>query len=184
MRLGSILVLLAILIALAVYFFAFRPAEPDAPLLEPIRFVWSIDMDELQRIVIKLPGEGKSEAFIKHVDRQFYFDVPDGPVVNPERWGGGIPLLLEGPGAERRIAKDATEEKLAEFGFAQPQMEIMLTLDNEDTVNIEVGSSTPDGHAYYVKLVDSNNVYTVDAAWYDVLERLVTEPPYPTTEPD
>ena len=49
---------------------------------------------------------------------------------------------------------------------------------------IKVGDSAPDGSAYYIELADSNAVYTVDDIWYEVLERLVLEPPYPTTEED
>jgi len=141
-------------------------------------------MDELQHMVLSLPQEDKTEEFVKHEDRYWYFDNPPGPKVDMERWGGGIPLILSGPGAERLIAEDATEEQLAVFGFTAPKMEIALILDNEDIINIEVGDNTPDGQAYYVKLVDSKDVYTVDYTWYDVLKRLVTEPPYPPPEED
>jgi len=253
-----------------VYFFFLRPAEPTGPPPEPTYFVWDFDMVELQHIVIRLPHEDKSEAFVKHGklegklkieleqefhelsegelilqlvegevtpgesitvlvtfrenpvvdaltkvndeevgttgedghisfvvpndeeleieaekdDRYFYFDYPEGPRVDMNRWGGGIPLLLSGPGADRRIAKDATEKKLDEFGFTEPQMEIALTLENGDVINIAVGDSTPDGSTYYVKLVNSNNVYTVDSTWYGVFEDLVLNPPYPTPEED
>jgi len=141
-------------------------------------------MEELQHMVLSLPQEDKTEEFVKHEDRYWYFDNPPGPKVDMDRWGGGIPLILSGPGAERLIAKDATEEKLTVFGFAEPKMKIVLTLENEDIIDIEIGDSTPDGKAYYVKLVKSNDVYTVDYTWYDVLERLVTEPPYPPPEED
>lgn len=184
MRLGSILTLLAILIALGVYFLFFRPTESLQPPPEPRPFVWSVDMEELQHMVLSLPQEGKTEEFVKHEDRYWYFDNPPGPKVDMDRWGGGIPLILSGPGAERLIAKDATEEKLTVFGFAEPKMKIVLTLENEDIIDILIGDSTPDGMAYYVKLVKSNDVYTVDYTWHDVLERLVTEPPYPPPEED
>lgn len=182
MRTGSILTLLAILIALGVYFIFFRPTEPPPPPPEPRPFVWDVEMEVLQHMVISLPREDKSESFAKHEDRYWYFDDPPGPQVNMDRWGGGIPLILSGPGAERLIAEDATEERLAVFGFTEPSMEIVLTLENEEIINIEVGDNTPDGDAYYVKLVESNDVYTVDYSWYDVLERLVLEPPYPVPE--
>jgi len=184
LRLGSILTLLAILIALGVYFLFFRPTEPPAPPPEPRPFVWSVDTEELQHMVLSLPQESKTEEFVKHEDRYWYFDNPPGPMVDVERWGGGIPLLLSGPGAERLIAKDATEERLAVFGFSAPRMEIVLTLENGDIIGIEVGDSTPDGSAYYIKLADSKDVYTVDYSWYDVFERLVLEPPYPPPEED
>jgi hypothetical protein len=32
------------------------------------------------------------------------------PKVNMKRWGGGIPLLLSGPGAERLITSEATDK--------------------------------------------------------------------------
>jgi len=182
LRLGSILALLVILVALGVYFLFFRPEPPPEPLPAPRPPVWDVDMMELQHIVISLPQQDKSEEFVKHEDRQWYFDEPEGPRADPKRWGGGIPLILSGPGADRLIAEDATEERLAVFGFTQPRMEIVLTLENEDIIDIEVGDSTPDGIAYYVKLADSTDVYTVDYTWYDVLERLVLEPPYPPPE--
>jgi len=182
LRIGSIAALLAVLVALAVYFFFFRPTELPPPPPEPRPFVWNVDMEELQHMILSLPQEGKSESFVKHEDRYWYFDDPPGPKVNMDRWGGGIPLILSGPGAERLIAEDATEKQLADFGFDEPKLEIVLTLENEDIIRIEVGDRTPTGSAYYLKLVDSNDVYTVDYSWYDVLERLVLEPPYPSPE--
>ena len=182
MRLGSILTLLIVLVALGIYFAFFRPTPPPEPPPEPRPFVWDVDMEELKHMIISLPKEGKSEQFVKHADKYWYFDDPPGPKVDMKRWGGGIPLLLSGPGAERLIAEDATEEQLAIFGLADPRMEISLTLENEDTINIVVGDSTPSGDAYYVKLVNSNEVYTVDYTWYDVIGRLVLEPPYPPEE--
>jgi hypothetical protein len=100
-----------------------------------------------------------------------------------QRWGGGIPLLLSGPGVERVIAENATEEKLAEFGLTQPQMEITLTLEDGDILNIRVGDRTPDGTTFYVQVPDSNDVALVDYTWPEVLARLVKEPPYvPSSE--
>jgi len=184
LKVGSILALLAILVALGVYFLFFRPEEPPPPPPESRYFVWNVDVEELQHMVISLPQEDMSESFVKHEDRYWYFDDPPGPKVDMKRWGGGIPLILSGPGANRLITKDATEENLTVFGFTEPRITIVLTLENEDVINIEVGDSTPDGSAYYVRLADSNNVYTVDYTWYDVLERLVKEPPYPPPEED
>ena len=77
-----------------------------------------------------------------------------------------------------------TEEKLAEFGLTQPLMKITLTLEDGDVLNIRVGDETPDGHAFYVQAPDSNDVALVDYTWYEVLERLVTEPPYAPPEED
>ena len=178
MKLRTVLIMVAALIALGVaFYFSSRP-EPVVP-AEPQYFVWDVEMDELQTMSIRLLREEMSEAWVKHEDRYWYFDEPDGPKVNMDRWGGGIPLLLSGPGANRRISEGATDEQLEIYGLTNPAMRIDLTLQNGDTVNIELGDSTPDRQAYYIRLIDSRNIYTVDYTWHDVLKRLVTDPPYP-----
>ncbi len=177
MRLRSILILLVILLALGGYYYFSNTPQPP-PKVEPRVFLWNIDMLEIQHIEIRLPREDMSQAWVKHADRYFYFDEPEGTRVDMERWGGGIPLLLSGPGAERVIAQNVTEEKLAEFGLTQPQMEIILTLEDGDILNIIIGDRTPDGGFFYVQVPDSNDVALVDYTWYEVLERLVKEPPY------
>ena len=184
MRIRNILILLIILLALGGYFYFFNDSEPP-PKSEPRVFLWNIEMGEMQHIEIRLPREDKSEAFIKIPEGDkfpWYFDDPQRSEVDVARWG--IEFLLTGPGAERVIAKNATEEKLAEFGLAQPQMEIILTLEDGDILNITVGDRTPDGINYYVQVLDSNDVALVDYTWYEVLERLVREPPYvpPSTD--
>ncbi len=181
MRLRNILILLAILIGLGGYFYFFNTSEPPPEKEEPRVFLWNIRMDEIEHIEIRLPREDKSEAFVKISQEDkfpWYFDDPQRSEVDMARWGGGIPLLLSGPGAERVIARNATEEKLAEFGLAQPQMEITLTLEDGDILNIKVGDKTPDGINYYVQVPGSNDVALVDYTWYEVLERLIKEPPY------
>ncbi len=178
MKLRTVLILAAALIVLGVaFFFSSRP-KPVTP-VEPQYFVWDVEMDELQTMEISLPRNNMSEAWVKHEDKYWYFDEPDGPKVDMQRWGGGVPLLLSGPGANRRLAEDATDEQIEIYGLNNPAMRINLTLEDGTSINIELGDSTPDLQAYYIRLVDSRSVYTVDYTWRDVLTRLVTEPPYP-----
>ncbi len=180
-KLRTVLILVAALIALGVvFYFSSRPGPVVQA--EPQYFVWDVEMDELQTMEISLPRRGMGEAWVKHEDQYWYFDEPAGPKVDMQRWGGGIPLLLSGPGANRRISEEATDEQIESYGFAEPSMLIDLTLENGDVINIEVGDSTPDFQNYYIRLVDSRNVYMVDYTWNDVLTRLVTEPPYPKAE--
>ncbi len=186
MRLRNILILLVILLALGGYFYFFNKPEP-APPPEPQLYVWLIEMDEIQHIEIRLPHEDKSEAFIKVKEEDkfpWYFDDPQRSNVDVERWGGGIPLLLSGPGAVRVIAENATQEELAEFGLTQPRMKITLTLENGDILNINIGDWTPNGNAFYIQVPGSNAVCLVDYTWYNEMERLVKEPPYapPSTD--
>jgi len=186
LRLRNILILLVILLALGGYFyFANRPEPPPPP--ETQLFVWLVKMEEIQHIEIQLRHEDKSQAFIKVREGDkfpWYFDDPQRSSVNMTRWGGGIPLLLSGPGANRVIAENATEEKLTEFGLTQPQMEITLTFETGENLSIAVGNRTPDGNAFYVQAPGTNDVALVDYTWYGVLERLVREPPYASPPAD
>lgn len=182
MKLRTVLIMVAVLIALGVVFVFVRQKPEPPPPETPRTFVWQIEMEEIEKISVSLPKQGKSEAWVKHEDRYFYFDEPDGPRVNMARWGGGIPLLLSGPAAVRRIAEHATDEQLEIYGLDDPGMRIDLTLDNRDTLRIELGDNTPDRQAYYIRRTDLKDVYTVDYTWYDVFERLVLDPPYPKPE--
>ena len=187
MKLKAILILVAILaVAGTTYYFVTRPkatTQPDAK-----HFVWNFDMDNLQNVTMSLPKANVSESFVKHPDNQeFYFDVVNGPEVDNQRWGGGIPALLSGPEANRMIQASATTTQLQQYGLdpsVSPttfNMDIKLTILLSGTpVNYEiyVGASNPSGTTYYVRLAGNTDVYTVDKSWYDVLADIVTNPPY------
>ncbi|MFC2070462.1 DUF4340 domain-containing protein [Chloroflexota bacterium] len=180
MRLRNILVLLIILLAIGgVYYFSNAPEPIEEP--DPQTFVWLIDMEEIEHITLSLPREGLSESFIKISKGDafpWYFDDPERSDVDSNRWGGGIPLLLSGPGADRIIAEDASTEKLAEFGLDEPSMQITLTLESGRMINIDAGDYTPNTLTYYVRAPNSNDVALVDYTWYEVLEGIVRNPPY------
>ncbi|MDO9333814.1 MAG: DUF4340 domain-containing protein, partial [Dehalococcoidales bacterium] len=178
MKLRAIIVLVVIAAILGVTFYAVSRPKPEAP-VDSIPYVWDFDMDELQHIVINMPREEKSVSFVVHEDRYFYFDVENGSIVDMQRWGGGIPLLLSGPGADRRLVQNATDAQLAEYGFTTPNLDITLTLKDGSVYNVELGNSTPSEQTYYIRLTELREIYTVDYTWYGVISRLVTEPPYP-----
>ena len=188
MKLKAILILVAILaVAGTTYYFVTRPKAPTQPAAK--HFVWNFDMDELQSVTFTLPKAGNgglTESFIKHPDnKEFYFDVVNGPEVDNQRWGGGIPVLLSGPQANRMILPSATEAQLQQYGLdpaIKPlNMDIKLTILIGDTpvkYEVYVGDSNPDGSNYYVRLAGNTDVYTVDKSWYDVLADIITNPPY------
>jgi Domain of unknown function (DUF4340) len=187
LKLKAILILVAILaVAGTTYYFVTRPkatTQPDAK-----HFVWNFDMDNLQNVTMSLPKANVSESFVKHPDNQeFYFDVVNGPEVDNQRWGGGIPALLSGPEANRLIQASATTTELRQYGLdpsVSPttfNMDIKLTILLSGTpvdYEIYVGASNPSGTTYYVRLAGNTDVYTVDKSWYDVLADIVTNPPY------
>lgn len=183
MRLRNIVILTVILAVLGGVFYIVSRPQPTTPPKSTV-YVWLIEMDDIKHITLSLPREGLSQSFIK-IPRGdqfpwFFDDPPKYSPVDKDRWGGGIPLLLSGPGADRIIYENAPEAKLAEFGLTQPRLEITLTLKDESILKISVGDSTPDGNNYYVRAPGSNTVATVDSTWYEVLERLVKDPPYAT----
>lgn len=180
----NILILLVILAVLGGVYFIVSRSEPEEP-QEPIVYVWDVDMDEIEHVVISLPREDMSQAFIKISEGDqfpWFFDDEQKSPVDQERWGGGIPLLLSGPGASRVITEDATDEQLEVFGLDQPAMEITLTLSDGEIVKTYFGDSTIDGINYYVRAPNSNAVATVDYTWYDVISGLVLDPPYASVE--
>lgn len=186
-KIKSILFMLFILVVLACAYFIFdRIKSYDPP--EPIMYVWDVEDTDLTHIKISLPREGKEQSFIKipEGDRfPWFFDDPQKSNVDTERWGGGIPLLLSGPSADRIILENATDEQLEKFGLTKPSMEISLTLKDGDTITILVGDSTPNGQNFYIMTSDIDSVATVDFSWYYVLHKLITDPPYASgSDPD
>jgi Domain of unknown function (DUF4340) len=89
-------------------------------------------------------------------------------VVRTTSGGGGTTLLLSGLGVGRAITNDATEEQLAEYGLAQPSMEISLTLWDGRMVRIDVGDRRPSGSDYCVRWPGTEAVASVDHTWCQV----------------
>lgn len=179
MRARLIVALAAVLVVLGVVFLLTRP-EPEEPEPEPPE-VWSFEFLELARVAISLPALDLSEAWYKGEDKQWYFE-PDGPQVSRSRWGGGVPLILSGPQASRAITTDATDAQLEAYGLTEPQMLITIGTESDESVDVEIGDATPVGDAYYFVVAGTRDVYTIDHSWYEVLERLVVEPPYPADD--
>lgn len=170
----AILAVAVVVLALA-YDFMKPQAPPEEADARPL--LWSVHMDDLQSLAIFLPRAGKQEAWVKRPGPRWFFDRPDQAEVDVGRWGGGVPLLLSGPKAERRIAGDAAADSLVAYGFDTPAMVLGLVMEDGRQIDVEVGDRTPGGEAYYVRLAGEAAVYTVHEAWYGVLERLVLDPP-------
>ena len=156
--------------------------EEEDPYERPI--MWSFDLRDLHRVEIALPQDQLAETWF-HIDRVWYFDRPERPLVDMDRWGGAVPYLLSGPGANRLITEQAVDDDLQIFGLLAPRMTIHLEHggehgdgDGAGTVDLVIGDETPDSFSFYLQLVGTRKVYTVDRTWYEVMERLVLEPPY------
>ena len=179
MKLSNILILLAVLVVLGGVYYAVSRPDPTPP-AKPKMYIWSIADEDIEHIVISLPRQGQSQAFVKISQGDeiaWYFDDPLKSPVDPNRWSGGIPLILSGPSADRIISDYATDEQLAVYGLLQPSMQITLSSVYKETLEIDVGDSTPNGYNYYIKSPVSNAVATVDSSWYQAFQHLVTDSP-------
>jgi hypothetical protein len=184
LRLRNIVILAVILAVLAGVFYLVSRPEPTTP-PKSIMYVWDIDMDYITHIEIELPREGLIQSFIKRPQGDqfpwFFDDPPKYSSVNATAFGGsGPPLLLSGPGASRDLGY-ATKEQLDAYGLTNPSMKITVTTNKdgiESVIESDVGDKTIDGINYYVRAPGLNQVALVDYTWYEVLERLVKEPPY------
>jgi hypothetical protein len=184
----NIVILLIVLALLGGVYYVFARPEPTEP--EPGReYIWSIDEGDLTQIDVKLPRVEDSQyepaSFIKITEGDsytWYFNDAVHSPINPSRWGGGITLLLSGPGADRVLTKTATSEKLREWGLNQPKMIISLLFRDGTPLEIDLGDATPDGSNYYIHTQFSKNtVATVAKEWFDEVARLVKDPPHVTT---
>jgi hypothetical protein len=172
----NIVILLVVLAVLGGVFYAVNRPKPGPP-KQPQEYVWLIEQDDISHVILSLPRENPplSQSFIriKQEDKfPWFFDDAARSPVDAQTWGGGIPLLLSGPGADRIITDNATV--------------IILEIANRPPMSIEVGDVTPDGKRHYVKAPGTNAVATVDGTWWGVLEKLVLQPPYAkpaTTKP-
>ena len=178
MKRVPMVVLLGVALALGAILFTTRRREIETP-VESRPFVWEVEVDQLERIEIALPGENAFQRWIKRDDKYWYFDEPDGPRVDLTRWGGGVPLLASGPAAERIVVESATGEALLRYGLSEPTMILRVTVAGDKTIEAHVGATTPDGRNHYVRLSDGSEIYAVDHSWYDALSQLALDPPYP-----
>jgi hypothetical protein len=129
-----------------------------------------------------------SITFEKMGDTWFIKDDEGGEdaEVDIDRWGG-IPSLLNGPAAATNLMK--TEEDRAQlgdrasYGLDPVRTVITVTSANGQVFVVNLGDLTPTEDGYYVSVEDPrDNLYIVHNSWVDVLERLLTEPPYPVEE--
>lgn len=93
MRLKSIIILLVILLGLGGYFYV--STRPKPTIETPKVRVWSIDEETLQRIEIRLPQEGKKQAFVRETitntdnetEAVWYLDDGKKSAIDRNRWG-------------------------------------------------------------------------------------------------
>ena len=177
MSFRNTLVLIVILAALGGLIFYLQVSQKKEPTETPPD-VWSYDEEKIDHITMKLPRENKAIAFVKVVkgdDEKWFIDSTPRKPVSLKRWGG-IVLLLSGPQSRRVIANQVIDMTL--YGLNTPSLVISLIIGkNKENLTVIVGDRTPDDQAVYVILKEHQTVYLIDHTWYEVMIRLVREPP-------
>ena len=170
MILAGILILLA---GVVFYFHLTIPGQKQEKRPE----IWSVDGEKIYHITIRLPHQKKTIAFFQDKEEHWRFDDETRHPVDPKRWGG-IVILVSGPKSKRLIAEKV--EDLEEYGLTDPQMVVILGVKGrKDPLEILFGGRTPEEDHFYVKLKHSSPVYLIHGTYFQVLERLVLEPPRP-----
>ena len=152
----------------------------------------SIGPDPLYRIqdfVHVVISRGEDQIAFEKVENTWFIKDEEGGEdieVDIGRWGG-IPSLLNRPAAATNLIKTGEDrEQLgdrASYGLDPARTVITTTTANGQRIVVNIGNLTPTEDGYYISVEDPNdNLYIVHSSWVDVLERLLTEPPYPVEE--
>jgi len=173
MSLKNTAILTVILLVLCGYLY-FHLNKPKEAFEEPPD-VWSFQEEKIKHIRITLPNENKEIAFAVKKEDQWFIEALEKKPVDLKRWGG-IVILLSGPQSRRVITNKV--KTLKSYGLDAPSMIITLKIQGQNRpVNVIVGDHTPDEKAVYIILKEQQTVYLVDHSWFDVMVRLVREPP-------
>jgi hypothetical protein len=172
-RLSFLLVAVLIIFGGTFLVFQFTRAEdspPDPP--------WLYKVDDSSIVHIEATYNGQTVNYDKKPGSTTWY-LQDGGVETPvftDKWSG-TPLLLSGPRVDRVLSQ--TIDDLKAYGLDPPKSSVKITERSGRTYEFHMGDPTPDGQNQYARLVGSPQLFTVPQIWAEVINRLVTEPPYP-----
>ena len=171
-RRGFAVTALIIVITAGFYFVLNDEIGLGPPLPPPALWVYAINEADIEEVTVRQAAF--QEHYIKIGLGWFLVRGGESLLVDPVRWGAGVPLLLSGPSANRVF--NVPDEGLAEFGFTSPKGEIEMSLRGERRFHVLVGDTTPNGKQHYVRLAGRPEVSLVQASWVTLLLALATDP--------
>jgi len=150
---------------------AFEPPYPE----------WFYKLDPDRVLYIGVTNGTDLSDFVRDGGGTWRFANADRTPIDPIRWAEVVPLL-DGP-PSLGIVQDRIDD-LAAYGLIAPRSTVIVEylppqgIESENwELLFEVGSQTADGSAYYAKAVGQPALLTLDASWYETMERLLTDPP-------
>jgi hypothetical protein len=175
MNLRLLLVLVTVLsyVAIGVTWFITNPTEDLGEEVPP--FFYTLAPQDLRNIEIATADQSISWSLREESRRWYFDDMVDIPA-DLFRWGG-ITQLLGGPRTQRVLSQNIDDVNL--YGLDDPSARFAVTLRDDSVVALVLGNLTPDGQNHYARVEGFPQLVLVDSSWGSVLERLVTEPPYP-----
>lgn len=173
MNLRLSILLVAVLLIFGGTFLVVRFTGTDeAPLTRP----WLYRMDDSSLANISVTYQGKTVEYSKKPGTfDWYIQGPRGTLVFQAMWGGK-PLLLSGPRVNRVVSQKLDDP--ANFGLDPPQTRVIVTDRSGNSIEFHLGDATPDTRDQYARLVNDEGLFTVAGVWGEVINRLVTEPPF------
>ena len=167
----SILLVLVLLVFGGTYL-AIQLTGSDAP-RETDPWLYSIDSSNINRVSVTYQDDTVTYQQEPGSPDWFILGDPEIPVF-PGKWAG-ITLLLSGPSVpvEAETIRDP-----GQYGLKPPVTMVTVGDRNGNVVEFHLGDATPDALRHYATLVGNPELFTVPVSMTDVVNRLVTNPPY------
>ena len=171
LRLSILLVL--VLLIFGGTFLAIRFTGSDET---PDNRPWLYRIDENDIVHISVSYQGDMVEYERKAGSPDWYvlEEPEIPVFH-RKWAG-IPLILGGPKVTRVLAD--TIANPSEFGLAPPATSVTVTDRSGNELEFHLGDATPDTSQQYARLVGDPTLFTVPVSMAEVVNRLVTSPPY------
>ena len=137
---------------------------------------WLFRIDENSIVYISVSHDGQTIEYAKSLGTEEWniLGEPEIPVYWPKF--GGTPLLVSGPRVSRVLADKV--DNPASFGLDPPETEVKVTDRSGNSLQFNLGNTTPDIDQQYAILVGDPALFTVPIEWAYVINRLADDPPY------
>lgn len=167
----SILLVLVLLVFGGTYLII-QLTRSDPP-RETDPWLYNIDSDDVVRVSVSYDGQTVVYQQ-KPGSRDWVIQGEQEILVFPPKWAG-ILLLLSGP--QVPVLAD-TISNPGQFGLEPPVTAVTVSDRSGNVVEFHLGDATPDTERNYASLVGNPELFTVPMSMTDVVNGLVTNPPY------